>query len=417
MKKLIIWLLLLATSFTADAQLIGGGPRKPTGGSTVDLSGYAVKAANNLFSGSNTFSSVLTTASISPDGHNTRALGLSSANWNIVWGTTFLSSVNGTAIYGTSLVGNNIAFRQGGTSQLVGGYFASTGNAFNQAAGALPADNGYRFQNYGTSYLGGNTLVTGVATFSAPLSVGGQATFGGLGEGGRIQFLRGGDGAQGLRVGQTGATANQAEIVTGSSINISGGTGATLTSSGASVNTTLSATGSSATVQIIASGTTGGTIEMQAGANKRFKLNTDGTIIYDPAGAFVNAGYGFDIQSNARVTGTLTLNDGTLTKNTGGTWSFGTTSISGVQNMTLSSLVGNNQFAFATSGVIGRTASFAVASALFELESTTKGLLIPRMTEVNKNAILSPAEGLLIYQNTAPKGWYGYDGASWVKLN
>jgi len=39
------------------------------------------------------------------------------------------------------------------------------------------------------------------------------------------------------------------------------------------------------------------------------------------------------------------------------------------------------------------------SSSLLELSSTSKGLLVPRMTEAQKNAISSPAQGLLIYRN------------------
>ena len=40
------------------------------------------------------------------------------------------------------------------------------------------------------------------------------------------------------------------------------------------------------------------------------------------------------------------------------------------------------------------------SSALLDITSTTKGLLMPRMTTVQRNAIVSPADGLLIYNTT-----------------
>lgn len=49
------------------------------------------------------------------------------------------------------------------------------------------------------------------------------------------------------------------------------------------------------------------------------------------------------------------------------------------------------------------TATVPVASAVLELQSTTTGLLLPRMTTVQKNAISSPAEGLMIYDTTLHK--------------
>jgi hypothetical protein len=40
------------------------------------------------------------------------------------------------------------------------------------------------------------------------------------------------------------------------------------------------------------------------------------------------------------------------------------------------------------------------ASAILDVKSTTKGLLIPSMTNTQRNAIVSPAEGLIIYNTT-----------------
>jgi len=54
---------------------------------------------------------------------------------------------------------------------------------------------------------------------------------------------------------------------------------------------------------------------------------------------------------------------------------------------------------------------------MLDIVSNEKGLLIPRMTELQKLSILSPAEGLLIYQNEGLKGFYYYDGEDWKYLN
>jgi hypothetical protein len=48
-----------------------------------------------------------------------------------------------------------------------------------------------------------------------------------------------------------------------------------------------------------------------------------------------------------------------------------------------------------------------------QIDSTTQGFLPPRMTLAQKNAIATPAEGLIIYQTDGTKGLYLYDGASW----
>ena len=56
-----------------------------------------------------------------------------------------------------------------------------------------------------------------------------------------------------------------------------------------------------------------------------------------------------------------------------------------------------------------------VPSAALEVSSTgnDKGVLITRLTATQKDAIVSPAEGLLIYQTTAPIGFYYYTGTAW----
>ena len=52
-------------------------------------------------------------------------------------------------------------------------------------------------------------------------------------------------------------------------------------------------------------------------------------------------------------------------------------------------------------------------SAQLEVASTNKGFLAPRMTETQKNDILSPAAGLLVYQTDGVSGFYYYDGSAW----
>jgi len=56
-------------------------------------------------------------------------------------------------------------------------------------------------------------------------------------------------------------------------------------------------------------------------------------------------------------------------------------------------------------------------SAVVDFESNDKGILIPRMSETEKEAIMQPAQGLLIYQTTIPQGFNYYDGTEWIPLN
>lgn len=51
-------------------------------------------------------------------------------------------------------------------------------------------------------------------------------------------------------------------------------------------------------------------------------------------------------------------------------------------------------------------------SAILDIESTTSGLLIPRMTLAQRNAITLPANGLLIYQTDGATGFWYYNGTA-----
>lgn len=71
----------------------------------------------------------------------------------------------------------------------------------------------------------------------------------------------------------------------------------------------------------------------------------------------------------------------------------------------------------AQSMAINNDGSNADASALLDVKSNAKGVLVPRMTKAEKSSIGSPATGLLLYQ-TGPDstGFYYFDGAVWKWL-
>lgn len=56
-------------------------------------------------------------------------------------------------------------------------------------------------------------------------------------------------------------------------------------------------------------------------------------------------------------------------------------------------------------------------SSMLELNSTVSGILIPRMTQVQKTAIATPATGLLIYQTDNVTGFWYYNGTAWVTFS
>lgn len=55
-------------------------------------------------------------------------------------------------------------------------------------------------------------------------------------------------------------------------------------------------------------------------------------------------------------------------------------------------------------------------SAVLEISSSTKGVLMPRMSLQQRNAIQSPAQGLVVYQTDFLSGFYYFDGKEWKAL-
>jgi N-acetylneuraminic acid mutarotase len=70
--------------------------------------------------------------------------------------------------------------------------------------------------------------------------------------------------------------------------------------------------------------------------------------------------------------------------------------------------------AFSQSVGIGTTTPNA--SAQLDISSTSKGILIPRMTTAQRDAIASPANGLMIY-NSNTKQYNYYNGSIWQSVN
>ena len=66
-------------------------------------------------------------------------------------------------------------------------------------------------------------------------------------------------------------------------------------------------------------------------------------------------------------------------------------------------------------GGIGIGVSTPSTTALLDLTSTTRGFLPPRLTTVQKNAISTPASGLVVYDTTL-NNLCTYNGSSWTEL-
>ena len=72
---------------------------------------------------------------------------------------------------------------------------------------------------------------------------------------------------------------------------------------------------------------------------------------------------------------------------------------------------------YPASGSAGLGTITPVSSALLEMQSTTQGLLAPRMTKAQRDAIVAPTTGLLIFQTNSTPGFYYYTGAGWTAIS
>ena len=153
---------------------------------------------------------------------------------------------------------------------------------------------------------------------------------------------------------------------------------------------------------------------------------------------------GTELRLDNATTGTINIYSATPTINffSGGGYTFGRSSTVMTWNSGGSISVqigGNNAYSLdATNGHVWRTAlsggaalarldtggslsigngsTAANASSILDLTSTTKGLLLPRMTTTQVNAIVTPANGLLVY-NTTIDHFCGYQAGAWVRFS
>ncbi len=82
----------------------------------------------------------------------------------------------------------------------------------------------------------------------------------------------------------------------------------------------------------------------------------------------------------------------------------------------LIALVLVSAISFAQNVGINSDGSTPNASAMLDIKSTNSGILIPRMTEIQRDAITTPATGLLVYQTNGTPGFYYYNGSGWTLL-
>ena len=73
--------------------------------------------------------------------------------------------------------------------------------------------------------------------------------------------------------------------------------------------------------------------------------------------------------------------------------------------------------AFAADAQVGIGTLTPDASAQLDVKSATKGVLVPRVTSVQRTAIAAPADGLLVYDTDTKNFWYFKSGTGWSKVD
>jgi len=128
---------------------------------------------------------------------------------------------------------------------------------------------------------------------------------------------------------------------------------------------------------------------------------TNGTLM-------VRAEQGNDLHSDQRVqVSGLTNNDVLTWNNANQRWQNAQPTSTNIY--TNNGTIGSNRVATLTD-----TLSFSGGRVSFD--TTTNGILLPRVTTAEMNAIVSPATNLLVY-NTDLNGLYRYNGSAWVALS
>ena len=143
-------------------------------------------------------------------------------------------------------------------------------------------------------------------------------------------------------------------------------------------------------------------------------VGTTGNVLVNTT---TDGGFKFDVNGTARVQGNLTLTSAFQVKFANNNRWIGPSELyAGVQIYAAASgsdviqmTAGQQVHISSAGGITTQT------SSVLQVDSTTKGFLPPRMTTTQKNAIASPATGLMVYDTTLNLISV-YNGTTWITL-
>jgi hypothetical protein len=180
-------------------------------------------------------------------------------------------------------------------------------------------------------------------------------------------------------------------------------------------------TGSASSAQLTLAST--GNLLLNTSSDAGYKLDVNGTARVQgqatiTGAAATSATNSLLVQNSANLQAIQAKNDGSVII---GNYVGAGKSITIDQTYDINYLAASHYFGFTSGGVgsfyarfngtsaataslqIGNSSNLAAASAILDLTSTTKGFLPPRMSTTQKNAISSPATGLMVYDTTLNK--------------
>ncbi|NVO20798.1 MAG: DUF1566 domain-containing protein [Bacteroidetes bacterium] len=84
--------------------------------------------------------------------------------------------------------------------------------------------------------------------------------------------------------------------------------------------------------------------------------------------------------------------------------------------LVITSLMMTFNYVYSQGVAINSDGSAPDSSSVLDIKSVNRGVLVPRMREGQRDSIVSPARGLMIFQTNGISGFYYFNGQGWVLI-